>query len=158
MYPDNFARVNVSQADTSDALGLETVEIKGAEFPWDKNKIAAEIRAVNNCAVRASVNYAKRGWCLYTVKDDHLTLHRLTIIPDDNLYDILEKIFDTLAFTPGSANRPSMSIVWPEFGTDNFLFDALISPKFAFEVNEVLKDEFFAYNQNYDGYNLVRQF
>jgi hypothetical protein len=147
--------ITVTQADTSDAIGLVPVEVRAAEFPMDVKEIADAIRQSGNHAIRITVEYKKVGWCQYRIVENDIAIDRLSVVEGDYLFDALTKLFETLSFTPGDSRKPRFTIVWPEFGSDNFMFNILLDA-FDFKIDKVLKDEFFAYGANYDGYKLVR--
>jgi len=150
--------ITTTQADTSDSIGLETVEIKGAEFPMTQNQIAAMIREKDNHSLKTTQDSRKVGWLVFTLHDNAevIQIEHLCAYDNEWLNDVIDSMMKMLTTSPKADDAVTIRTIWPEYGTDNHIFKALLG--YGFAVTGLDRFAFRAYNADYDGIKLEKTF
>lgn len=152
---DYGIKINTTQCDPSDFVTIEPVEIKGREFPMEKNEILEALKDENLHAVRTMLNYKCQAWCLFSVEDGNLVIHRLSAKNLELLHDIMTNLFDTITTGP-RGTKCTVTMYWPEYETDHWLFEYLRGT--GWRAFGLLRDRYEAYGQKWDAVQLVRVF
>lgn len=147
--------VKTTQADHTDFVSIVPVELKGREFPWDKDEIAENLKDKELNAVKVMLNYKCQGWCLFSVVDGDIVIHRLTIKDETSIGKVLGSLFDTMTYTPKKQGC-HVALDWPEYAVDHFLFKRLLVEGFA--TAGLIRDHYYAYGERWDGIKLEKQF
>jgi len=147
-------RIKSIQADATDSIGLEYIEIRASEFAWTAQEIAKAIRTKDYHALKCSVNSKKSGWCLFTIEDggDVIDIDRITAYDNQHLDGIIASLCEQLCFSPKPIDEIKLTTLWPEYGMDHHVFRALL--KFGFKVTGMDKQAYSAYGQKWDGIQL----
>lgn len=153
---DTKPRIQSIQADATDAVGLEYIEIRASEFAWTTQDIARAIRQFGNHALQCSVNGRKMGWALFTIENggDHIDIDRIVAYDNEYLDRVIANMLDQLCFSPKPNDTITLTTLWPEYGTDHHVFKALL--RNGFKTKGLEKRAFPAYGDVYDGINLER--
>lgn len=147
--------VKTTQCDQTDFVAIEPVELKGRQFPWCKDQILENLKDKNLHSVRTSLDYKTQAWCLFSIVNTDLVVHRLTVKDDRNLSAVLASLFETITYSP--VKKPCMvSLDWPEYGTDDFLFRHLLDT--GWQTAGLIRDHYYAYGEWWDGIKLEKQF
>jgi len=150
--------VVVGQADAVDALGLEFLEIRAAEFPMMQTEIAKAIRESATLSVKATIYGHKVGWCLFTVEEGGTTIDvdRLTVYDNERTANIISSIFAGITFSPRPTDTCKVTFDFPEYGMDGFLFRALLAE--GFKAVGTNRKAFQAYNTDWDAILLEKTY
>lgn len=148
-------RIETSQCDHTDFVSITPVELKGREFPMDKEEILANLKDKELNAVRTTLQYKCHAWCLFSVVDNDLVIHRLTVKDDTELDAVVHDLFKTITYSPVKRGC-TVSLNWPEYATDHFLFRHLLAT--GWQTDGLIKDHYYAYGENWDGIKLWRDF
>jgi len=147
--------IKTTQTSSSDFVSIVPVEVRGAEFPMNKDEIAKTLRDDDVNCVRTSLDYRCQAWCVFKVEAGDIVIDRLTVRDQNQLADVLDNLFDTLTFSP--LRQPCrVVLIWPEHGTDHFVFRHLIDT--GWKTCGIERDLFFKYGSNWDGIKLERIF
>lgn len=152
---DSGIKINTTQCDQTDVVTIEPVEIRGREFPMSGNEILEALRDDNINSVRTMLNYKCQAWCAFNVVNSDLAIHRLAVRNQELLHDILTNLFDTITISP-TKERCVVSMEWPEYETDHWLFKYLTGTGWA--TDGLIRDRYKAYGESWDGIKLVRVF
>jgi hypothetical protein len=152
---DTGLRISTSQCQVADFVTIEPVEIKGREFPMDKNEILDSLKDPNLNAVRTTMNYKCQAWCLFSVVESDLVIHRLAVKDETHADEVLNNLFETITYTP-KRQTCCVSLDWPEHEIDHWLFKFLIGT--GWTTDGLIKDHYRAYGETWDGIKLERVF
>lgn len=153
---NNGIRIKTTQCDESDFVTIMPVEIKGQEFPWERDEILFYLKDPDLNSVRTMLNYKCQAWCLFTVENGgDLSIERLTVKNEVLLDDVLDSLFTTIAYTPKN-QKCEVKMDWPEYGTDHFLFKRLIEQ--GWKTDGLIKDKYTGYGELWDGIKLKKVF
>lgn len=147
--------INTTQCDQTDFITILPVELKGRQFPMEKDVILENLKDSNLHAVRTMVNYKCQAWCLFSVVQGDLVIHRMAVKDENYIDEVLESLFSTITYTPKKQGC-HVSLNWPEYGTDDFLFKALLAD--GWQTAGLIPDVYFAYGEYWDGIKLEKQF
>jgi|SRR6056297_1256339 len=152
---NNGIKIATTQCDHSDFVSIVPVELKGREYPWDKERILEELKDDNKNSIRTTLNYKCQAWCLFSVKNGDIDIERLAVKNETLLHDVLDSMFNTLTFTP-KKQKCVVTTDWPEYATDHWLFKYLLGTDWQTE--GLIRDKYEAYGERWDGIKLVRVF
>jgi hypothetical protein len=147
--------IETTQCNNADFVSITPVEVKGRQFPMSKDEILENLKDENLHAVRTMLDYKCQAWCLFSVVEGNIVIHRLTVKDVNHLLDVVHNLFETITYAP---NRVScrVSINWPEYGTEDFLFRHLLST--GWTTDGLIKDHYEAYGETWDAIKLERHF
>lgn len=147
--------IRTTQCDHTDFVSITPVELKGREFPMDKDEILANLKDENLHAVRTMLDYRCHAWCLFSVVDTDIVIHRLAVKDETRLADVLKNLFETITYSP--VKKPcAVSLNWPEYSTDHWLFQFLLSD--GWTTAGLIRDHYTAYGEEWDGIVLEKVF
>ena len=147
--------ISTTQCSHSDFVTIEPIEIKGRQFPWTKDQILENLKDKNLNSVRTMLDYRCQAWCLFSVVDSDIVIHRLTVKDVNCIFDVLENLFKTMTYSP-TKQGCHVSLDWPEYGTEDFLFRQLLS--MGWSTDGLIKSHYSAYGESWDAIKLGRQF
>lgn len=141
-----------------DVLNLHNLDIKGREFPLEKDEIRELVSEENIHGIIVLRDYVVAGYALYTVGDEGgdqvVDIVRLSV----NLFmytrepKILEKVFESIAAGPKKHPTFRVTLSENEIGTD--LFDGLLD--IGFKGVSVDRYSFHEFGRMADGIVLER--
>lgn len=148
-------KIKTSQCDKTDFVSIEPVELHGREYPWSKEEILEELKDENKNSVRTMLNYRPQAWCLFRVENGDIHIERLTVKNETLLHDVMDSLFGTISYTP-KKQACVVTMDWPEYATDHFLFKYLLAT--GWQTEGLIRDKYWAYGELWDGIKLVRVF
>lgn len=147
--------ISTTQCNPTDFVTIEPVEIKGRQFPMHKDEILESLKDENLNSVRTMLDYRCQAWCLFSVVEGNIVIHRLSVKDVNCLPSVMENLFETMTYSP--TKQPThISLDWPEYGTEDFLFKHLLAS--GWSTCGLIKDRYYAYGERWDGIKLERQF
>jgi hypothetical protein len=90
------------------------------------------------------------------VDGGHLVIHRLTVRDTNCIHDVLHHLFETITVQPNGGPHCRVSLDWPEYGTDDVLFQQLLLD--GWTSHGLIKNYYDAYGSLWDGIKLERLF
>lgn len=147
--------IKTTQCDRTDFVSIEPVELKGREYPWDKDQILEELKDPDKNSVRTMLNYRCQAWCLFRVENGDIHIERLTVKNETLLHEVMDNLFSAITYTP-MKQACVVTADWPEYATDHFLFKYLLET--GWQTEGLIRDKYHAYGEQWDGIKLVRVF